>query len=169
MTGFIGEQIALGGRRARGFSLAAASDPAIWITLSYNQQKWVSDTLAKLNDLIIKTTGTRCASWSAAITDSTRCFQNWFNASYKGATAMTSSSGSPIVLRTDGVLDQDTLNALITVAGMNPKDFPTPYPGTAIQKKGLSTGAMVGIATAGVVVIGGVAYVVMHKKSQRRR
>jgi len=96
----------------------------------------------------------------------------WFNANKMG---LTKADGSPLVLRTDRVWDQDSLDALRTVAAMDPKDFPTPYPGTTLpgpateEKKKLSTGEMVGIATAGAAVIGGIGYLATRKKSRRRR
>lgn len=171
--GNLGEQITFGGRGARGFALAAAGDPDVWATLGPNQQAWVTDALVKLNDLIVRTTKTTCPTWAPSITAAGKCFQFWFNGAKVG---LTKPNGSPLVLRTDGVFDQDTFDALRTVVGMNPKDFPTPFPGTALlgvteEKKGLSTGAMVGIGVVGATVIGGIAYAATRKprRSARRR
>jgi hypothetical protein len=157
----MGERIAFGGVSALGFALEAAGDPDAWVQLNTEQQRWVSETLAALNGLIVRTTGTTCPTWAPAIDRASGCFQAWFNASKLG---MTKRDGSPLVLRTDGVFDQDTLDALRTVAALNPTDFKTPFPGTSLpgpateEKKKLSTGAMVGIAAAGAAVVGGVIY-----------
>jgi hypothetical protein len=69
--------------------------------------------------------------------------------------------------------DQATLDALRTVAAMNPTDFKTPFPGTemagtAPAQKKLSTGAMVGIATGGAAVLGGIVYVATRKSGKRK-
>ncbi len=169
--GLLGEQVSFGGRRTRAFALAAAGDPDIWNSLSVPQQTWIGNTLSKLNDLIVKSTGTTCPQWTPAIHGAAICFQAWFNASKFG---LTKPDGSPVVLRTDGVFDQDTLDALRTTVSMNPKDFPTPFPGTEMagtgttQKK-LSTGAMVGIAAAGAAALGGVVYVATRKRGRKSR
>jgi hypothetical protein len=163
-------KISRGGGVVQGFAVGAdpyvqvgGTDPGpFWsTTLTTAQQTWVMNTLVKLDQLIRTTTATYCPTFGPSIIAAGKCFQNWFNAAKLG---MTKPDGSPVVLRTDGVFDQDTLNALITVAGMNPKDFPNPYPGTAVEKKGLSTGAMIGIG-AGVVAVGGtVVYLITRKK-----
>ncbi len=167
--------VSFAGKRVAG--LSGPSDPAIWSSLSQDQQTWIQHTLAKLNDLIVTTTGTSCAMWNSGATWEVKmasaigCFQTWFNLNYKGTTAMTGADGKPIVLRTDKILDQDTLNALIAIAGMNPTDF-TKYPGfvpaTSTDSKKLSTGAMVGIAAGGAVVLGGAVYLVTRKKRAHR-
>lgn len=166
--------LSFGGVGTSGFALAAAGDPEVWTKLSSAQQTWVMNTLSTLNDLIVKSTGTRCTSWGPSVTAAGGCFQGWFNGARFG---LTKPDGSPIVLRTDGVFDQDTLDALRTAVAMNPKDFPTPFPGTSLpgltgEGKKLSTGAMVGIGVAGVTVLGGIAYAVTRggkRKIRRRR
>lgn len=167
-TGLLNDRISYNGAGVSGFSLGAAGDPEVWTKLTAAQQAWVSATLIKLNDLIVKATGTTCPTWGPSITAAGGCFQNWFNANNPG---FTKPDGSKLVLRTDGVFDQDTLSALQTIAGTNPTDFPTPYPSAmgAPEKKKLSTAAMVGIAAGGAAVIGGVAYLATRKKSRRRR
>lgn len=167
----VGEQISFGGAHTRGFSLAAAGDPDAWVQLDAGQQTWVMNTLVKLNDQIFKATNTTCPTFGPSITAAGGCFQRWFNAQKMG---LTKRDGSPVVLRTDGVFDQDTLDALRTVVALHAADFPTPFPGTempgtGIEKKKLSTGAMVGIAAAGATVLGGIAYVATRKKSRRKR
>lgn len=165
----VGERLSFGGVGVRGFALEAPGDPEVWSSLSNSQQTWISETLAKLNELIIKATNTRCPSWAPSIDRASFCFQAWFNGAGLG---FTKPDGSPLTLRTDGVFDQDTLNALRTVAALNPKDFPTPFPGTELpgtgEKKKLSTGAMVGIATAGAAVIGGGIWFATKKPRRRR-
>ena len=158
------------GFRARGF-IGGPSDPEAYTHLSAQQQAWIGQTLATLNGLIVKQTGTTCPTWAPEISRATGCFQAWFNSSKLG---LTKPDGSPLVLRTDGVFDQDTLDALRTVAALNPKDFATPFPGTSLpgttfeEKKKLSTGAMVGIAAGGAAVLGGIVYVATHGKKRRR-
>lgn len=173
--GFVGERLSYGGRGALGFALAAAGDPEVWTKLSAEQQAWVADTLRKLNDKIVATTGSTCPTWNAAVITATAgCFQGWFNLNYGGK--LTGADGKPVTLRTDGVFDQQTLDALRTVVATFPDDFKTPFPGTAMPgltgegKKGLSTGAMVGIGAAGVAGLGLIyAATRGHKAGRRRR
>jgi len=161
--GLLGERISYGGRGAVGFALAAAGDPDVWTQLTPDQQTWVMQTLTKLNDMIVKTTGTSCPTWGPSITAAGGCFQFWFNSMYIG------SPGFPKPIRTDGVFDGETLQALITAALIHQTDFPTPFPGTPpTGKKKLSTGAMVGIAAVGATALGGVIYAATHSKKSRR-
>jgi hypothetical protein len=159
-------QISFGGRQiGTGFALSGDS---VWESLSRSQQTWVMDTLVKLDSKIRSSTGTTCPTFGPSVTAAGGCFQAWFNSNYKGLTALTDSNGTPIVLRTDGVFDQATLDALRTVVGMDPASFPAPYPGLATEKKKLSTGAMVGIAAGGAVVLGGVVYLATRKPRRKR-
>jgi len=166
----IGEQISFGNVGVRGFAIGAAGDPDAWVQLNKEEQTWVMNTLVKLDALIRAATKTSCPSFGPNITGASLCFQAWFNSQKFG---LTKRDGSPVVLRTDGVFDQDTLDALRTVAGMNPKDFPTPFPGTEMagtgEKKKLSTGAMFGIAAAGATAVGGIIYAATRKGKARRR
>lgn len=168
--GLLGEQVSFGGRNVRAFALAAAEDT--WAALTVPQQTWVVSTLTKLNDLIVKANGTRCLTWAPNITAAGQCFQMWFNSAKLG---LTKPDGSPVVLRTDGTFDQDTLDALRTTVALNPKDFPTPFPGTQMPgetgtgEKKLSTGAMVGIAAAGATALGGIVYVATRKRGRKSR
>lgn len=151
------------------FGVGAAGDPDAWVQLDKSQQTWVMNTLVKLDSLIRSSTpGTSCATFGPSISAAGRCFQFWFNSAKLG---LTKRDGSPVVLRTDGVFDQDTLDALRTVSSLNPKDFPTPFPGTEMAgtgaKKGLSTGTMVGIG-AGVAAVGGVIYAATRKGGRRK-
>lgn len=150
----LNDQIALKGAGVLGFALDAAGDPEIWTKLTSDQQAWIVSTLVKLNDLIVKSTGSRCPSWAPAIDRATECFQAWWN---------WSNANVPSVkkLRTDGVFDQDTLNALISVAKQHPTDFPKAYPR-------FSTGAMVGLYLAGAGALGGVVYLATRKRSRRQ-
>ena len=163
-----------------GGSLAANGDPAA--TLTSDQQVWVQSTLNTLNRKINETTGTYCSQDAGtSLAAAVACFQGWANANSKGS------------LRTDGVLDQDTLTALQAVAAAHPADFQTPFPAasavplatpaapaaaipepppvtsTAVtplppeKKKGLSTPVMVAIGVGAAVVAGGVVYAVTSK------
>lgn len=157
--------------RGPGFALRGPGDPEAYTHFSAEQQAWIGQTLATLNGLIVKQTGTTCPTWAPEISRATGCFQAWFNTQKFG---FTKPSGALLILRTDGVFDQDTLDALRTVAALNPKDFPTPFPGTSLpgtgveEKKKLSTGAMFGIAAAGAAVLSGVVYVATKKKRKKR-
>jgi len=169
--GLLGEQVSFGGIGVRGFALAKAGDPDVWQQLTGAQQTWLAGVKQKLNDLIVTTTGTKCATWGPGATyaGSTKCFQGWYNSFGLGQ------------LRTDGVLDLDTLNALIETSQAHPTDFPqfpgsAQFPGTPVRsepltetKKGLSTGAMFGMAAAGATVVGGVIYVATRGGKSRRR
>ena len=166
--GMVGERLSYRGSGALGFALSAAGDPEVWTGLSAEQQKWIVDSLTMLNNLIYQSTGTMCPTWGPSITAAGGCFQIWFNSNMKG---MTKSDGTPLVLRADGTFDQDTLDALRTVAALDPGHFTTPFPGTKLpglekQKEGLSTGAMVGIAAGGALVIGGAAWALTRKKKR---
>lgn len=165
-SNYLGERISFGGTGA----LAAAGDPSVWDKITPEQQMWVGATLVKLNDLIVKATKTTCPDFGSTVNASLKCFQYWFNAGPKGA--ITKADGSKLLLRTDGYLDQETLDTLIAVTKLtaNVKNFPTPFPATptAIEKKGLSTGAMVGIGVAGATVLGGIIYAATRGKKARR-
>lgn len=166
----IGERLSFGGHGALGFALDGPSDPEIWTKISAGQQAWVADTLRVLNDKIIASTGSHCPTWNAAVITATAgCFQAWFNLNYGGK--LTGPDGKPVTLRIDGVFDQQTLDALRTVAALDPQTFKTPYPGTELpgltgEGKKLSTGAMVGIG-AGVAAVGGIIYAATRKSRRR--
>ena len=170
MTG-VGEQISFGGVRTRGFALAAPGDPDAWVQLTPAQQTWVMNSIRTLDSKIKEQTKTTCPGMSAPnITGPAGCFQNWFNGAHLG---LTKRDGSPVVLRTDGVFDQDTLDALRTITSLDAKNYPTPFPGTeaaGIQPAAkLSTGEIVGIAAGGAAVIGGIVYVATRKKTRRSK
>lgn len=164
----VGEQISFGGVGVAGFAL---SGPDIWQSLTAAQQAWVTDTLVKLNEMIVKATGTSCPTWAPNIMAAGQCFQQWFNAAGMG---LTKPDGSPVVLRTDGIFDQDTLDALRTVVALHPSVFTTPFPGTEMagtgggEKKGLSKGAIAGIAVGSVLLVGGGAYAIARSKKRSR-
>jgi len=67
---------------------------------------------------VMTTTGAPCKRWtdpSVNMSGATVCFQTWFNENENGS------------LRTDGVLDEDTLSALVGIMAKDP-DFRTPFP-----------------------------------------
>lgn len=181
--GMLGESVSFGGRRAAAFSLSAPGDPDVFATLTPAQQAWIGSTLVTLNTNIMQASGTTCPTWGPSVPQAAGCFQAWYNANYAPA------NGPSKQLRTDGVVDLDTLNALQMIAGLHPTDFPTPYPATpaplanpplanptpvpapspAPASKGLSTGAIVGIGAAGAAVLGGIVYAATRKPSGRRR
>jgi hypothetical protein len=167
----IGERVSFGGRGALGFAVGKAGDPDAWTQLNSAQQTWVMNTLLTLDANIRKSTpGTSCPTFGPSITAAGGCFQNWFNSAKLG---LTDRAGQPVVLRTDGVFDQDSLDALRTVAALNAKDFPTPFPGTTMAgtapaAKKLSTGAMVGIGTGVAAALGGIVYVATRKGGRRK-
>jgi hypothetical protein len=170
MTG-LGEQISFGGARTRGFALAATGDPDAWVQLSPAQQTWVMTSLRTLDSKIKEQTKTTCPGMSAPnITGPAGCFQNWFNSAHLG---LTNRAGAPVVLRMDGVFDQDTLDALRTVTSLDAKNYPTPFPGTEAAgitpSTKLSKGEMVGIAAGGAALLGGIVYVATRKKSRKSR
>jgi hypothetical protein len=117
-----GERLQHNGRYVAGFALDAAGDSAA--TLTSDQQTWVANTLMVLNQKIVAATGTNCLSWQDPVSGNPvernaaaiGCFQSWANANGKGS------------LRTDGVLDQDTLKLLVQTAQAHAGDFPTMFP-----------------------------------------
>jgi hypothetical protein len=182
------ETISFGGVGATGFAVGGPSDPDVFNSLDDSQKGWVTSTLAKLNDLIVKSTGTACPTWADPTTNwqqnlraAANCFQIWWNASR----AAPKGAGKP--LRTDGIVDEDTLCALQFVQAADPGNFAVvfpdhgrgfckpPAPVTTTTKKGLSTGAMVGVSLAGAATLGGIIYaassggVGTHKRRGRKR
>jgi hypothetical protein len=150
------------------WGVGAAGDPDAWTQLNAAQQTWVMNTLLTLDAQIRKSTNTTCPTFGPSITAAGGCFQRWFNAQNFG---LTKRDGSKVVLRTDGVFDQDTLDALRTVVALHAADFPTPFPGTEMAgmgKKKLSTGAVVGIAAGGAAALGGIVYAVTRKGGRRK-
>jgi hypothetical protein len=129
------------------------------------------NTLVALDGKIRTQTGTSCSTFGPSITAAGGCFKGWFNGAKLG---LTKPDGSPLVLDPTTTFDQDTLDALRTVAAMDPSTFKTPFPGTDMpgltgDKKKLSTGAMVGIATGGAAVLGGIVYVATRKGGKGRK
>lgn len=117
--------ISFGGVGMPGFALGAAGDPEIYSKLSADQQGWVAAALSKLNDNIVKQSGTTCPGWAPAIGPATTCFQGWYNLNY-GA-----PKGPANPLRTDGVFDEETLCALLGITAAFPTDFPAAFPDPA--------------------------------------
>jgi len=162
------ERISLGGTGLAGFELGLGASGDVWAKLSRDQQTWVMNTLTKLNDLIVKNTGTSCQTWGPSIAAAGGCFQNWYNAN------VVPINSSARKLRTDGVFDDDSLCALMMTAALDPTNFPTGFPdpeGKWCQAgkgfSGLSTGMKVGIVAGGVAVVGGGVYLATRKKRRR--
>jgi hypothetical protein len=160
--GGLGEQLSFGRAPVRGFALGAAEDSEIWTKLTAEQQAWVMEALLEFNDEVVATTGTTCPTFGPSITAAGGCFQAWYNHNYLPINPQA------VRLRTDGVFDLNTLKALITTVGMAGGEIPFPGALPEEPKKKLSTGAMVGIAAAGVAVVGGVAWAVTRKPRRRR-
>jgi len=144
--GGIGETVRRSG--TLGQAPAAAAGPGI--KLSDAEAQWVLSTLTQLNALILKAGSKPCATWPSDPTKAqpaaVACFQGWFNTNVNPG------------LRTDGMLDRDTLCALLTVTRQHATDFPTPYPGTVFCLSALSTLPMpmkIGIGVAAAAVVGG--------------
>jgi hypothetical protein len=118
VRGWGGDLVYRDGRQVAGFSLNASGDPAS--ALASDQQGWVVSALVVLNQKILAANpGNSCQSWqdpSTNLAAAVGCFQIWYNAN---------SGGS---LRTDGVLDEDTLCALVATTTAHPQDFQTPFP-----------------------------------------
>lgn len=160
----VGEQVSFGGSGSLGFALGGTAD--VWLQLNREQQTWVMNALTKLNDLIVKATGTKCPTWGPAITAAGGCFQAWYNSNY-----LPMNPGAER-LRTDGFFDEDTLCALIVTTALHPADFPIGFPDPegrfCVAKKGLSKGAIIGIAAGGAAALAGIVYVATRKPRRRR-
>ena len=155
----LSEQISLGGAPVVGFG--ALDD--VWVKLNRDQQTWVMNSLSKLNDLIIKSTGTSCPTWGPSITAAGGCFQQWYNANALPLNPQAK-------LRTDGVFDEDSLCALLVTAALDPNNFPTGFPDPEgkfcqVKSEGMSKGMTIGLIAGGVaVVVGGSVYLATRKK-----
>jgi hypothetical protein len=160
----------LGGVRAPGFALEAPGDPEVWTKLTDAQRAWVANVFNRLNGLILKGGSSPCPTWKPSPSaEAGACIQRWFNSTY----ANRPPAGIKMPLRTDGVFDQDTFWATMKIIEDNSKDFPEPWPGSpgaieAEKSKGLSAGAMTGIAVVGAAAIGGIIYVATSGKARRK-
>jgi hypothetical protein len=168
--------------------LDGPSDPAVDAKFATDQLAWVQNTLLTLNDKIMSTSGSSCPTWADPtqhMAAAVGCFQTWWNTHYA-----TPSGGAAKTLRTDGALDEDTLCALLTIVGMHPEDFSTPFPdpkkqfcqppsalatvakvhrGIVNYLESLSMPAKFGIGVAAGVAVGGVVYAVARRKTSRGR
>jgi hypothetical protein len=189
LTAGVGEAVSRGGRRvalgdgppsatpatvpapapgaAPTASPAAPPPPGVWSKLTDAESHWVAATLIQLNTLIIKAGNKPCVTWPADLLASdasavakmpaaVACFQGWFNSNVHPNRA----------LRTDGVLDEKTVCALVVVTGQHAQDFPTPYPGV-LKCGGLSTLAKVGIGAGVVAVVGGTIAAISMRGKKR--
>jgi len=168
----------------KGASMNAFSDwglagPEIFFAkLTPEQGAWVYAALTAVGaarKIDPPNQGAAVCAGSATIEDMTRCFQYGYNRD------IVATPAKP--LRTDGVFDEDTLCALqLYSSKVTAVPFPDPNklycqppcptgqardPMTGLcadqKKPGLSTGAVIGIATAGAVVVGGLLYAAMRK------
>ena len=117
--------ISLNGRPIAGFGIGQTPDA--FAALTPAQQSWVQATLSTLNSKILA--GSKpCATWAdptSNLTAAVGCFQTWANSLPQAPL----TPGGP--LRTDGVVDQATVAALLALAShIHPEDFPTPFPAT---------------------------------------
>jgi hypothetical protein len=169
----LGEQVSFGGDSRSGFALGGPNDPSVFASLSSAQQTWIQAALVLLNTKIFQSTGSTCATWTdpgVNLAAAVACFQNWYNANY------TPPKAPGITLRTDGVVDQDTISALQTIASLHPADFNAPFPGAvapvpssaAATPSKLSKGEMIGIGVAGAAVLGGIVYAATRGGGRRR-
>jgi peptidoglycan hydrolase-like protein with peptidoglycan-binding domain len=127
-TMFLGESISLGGCGCRGFALDGPGDPDAFAGLTPDQQTWIRNSLATFNSQITSATGTSCPTWvdpGVNLQAAVACFQIWVN-NAKLPTITAGITTTP--LRTDGVLDQDTLTALQNTTHVYAQDFPNAFP-----------------------------------------
>ena len=118
--------VSIHGRPVPGFGIGQGGGD-VFSTLTPAQQSWVQTTLSTLNSKILA--GSKpCATWAdptASLSAAVGCFQNWANSLPQ---APLTPGGA---LRTDGVVDQATIAALLALAShIHPEDFPTPFPAT---------------------------------------
>jgi hypothetical protein len=121
------------------YGIGAAGDPAA--TLTADQQTWVNHALGKLHHRIVSSTQSSCPTWqkpSANLAAAVGCFQFWFNANAGGS------------LRTDGVLDEDSLCALVATTVAHAQDFQTPFPDPTGQR---CSGNVPAVAAAPVATV----------------
>jgi hypothetical protein len=145
-----------------GLALHGVNDPPVDKRLSIAQLAWVQNTLLTFGK------NKQCSTWAdptVNLSAAVGCFQSFWN---------SEKEHLPVVsLRTDGVLDEDTLCALalaVKLEDPSGTQFPDPQgqfcqppanPATANQ--GLSTTAKVGIGVAVGVVLGGIVYAVTRQ------
>ncbi len=136
--------ISYNGRRVPGFGIGQVPD--IFSSLTPQQQQWIQTTLSTLDSKILEASKP-CATWASPTTNlaaAVGCFQSWANS----LQVPLSSTGS---LRTDGVIDQATLTALLALATqIHPEDFPTPFPATPATAPVQAAAASAGAAAVAV-------------------
>ena len=160
----LSESISFGGVGVPGFALLGPGDPLA--TLSDADQKWVMNALNDLNTKIVSANGAPCATWAPNLSSMVGCFQGWFNVN-----VVAPSNGAAKMLRTDANLDQDTLDAIKMIVSRDQPSFPSaPMAnapgGSGAVKPPMSTAVKAGIGAAGVVVVGGIVYVLTRKKGR---
>lgn len=153
-----------------GFALRGPNDPPVDKSLSIAQLAWVQNTLLTFGK---NGASSSCHTWAdptVNLAAAVGCFQAFFNQE-KGDLPTVS-------LRTDGLLDEDTLCSLILAVKVeDPSSAPFPDPQgqfckpstpLAAPHRGLSTTAKVGIFVAGAILGGGVYYTVARRRHNAR-
>lgn len=154
----LSEAISYRGVGVAGFALRGPGDPLV--PLSDADQKWVMNALNDLNTKIVATNGKPCATWAPNLNAMVGCFQGWYNVNRAGG-------GASKMLRTDENFDQDTLDALKMVVKLDQASFPSaPITNAPGGKPGMSTAVKGGLVAGGLVLVGGVWYVLTRKKGR---
>lgn len=143
LSGF--ESVSRNGVCVPGFGVGQSPD--VFSALTPDQQAWVKTTLSTLNSKILASSKTPCAAWTEPTLNlpaAVGCFQGWANSLQVPLT----SGGA---LRTDGVIDQPTIAALLALAAhIHPEDFPIPFPATPAMAPVQAAAAAAGAAATAV-------------------
>jgi hypothetical protein len=181
--------VSIGGRAAVGFG--AVGDPDIFSNLSADQQHWVMNALNDLNTHITTANpGNACPDWASDIVNMTKCFHTWWNKNYSKIKTLRTDGGvfdkdtfdalKLVVSWNPADFASLPANALTApVAPASSPLAPPPVPAAAPSpvapvaqaviapaaavSEGMGTGAKIGIAAAGVAVLG-IAYAATRKR-----
>src|SRR5208337_1532503 len=145
ITNYPSGMLSYNGVPVPGFGIGQTLDA--FSILTPDQQAWVKTTLSTLNSKILASSKTPCAAWAEPAVNlpaAVGCFQSWANSLQVPLT----SGGA---LRTDGVVDQPTIAALLALAAhIHPEDFPTPFPATPATAPVQAAAAAAGAAATAV-------------------